>query len=555
MLRRRILWIILPVLIVLAGGSYAAYRFLYVPSRTTQPTYQTATVTRGTVSITADGSGTLVAPTTLNLAFSSSGTLAELHVRVGDKVSAGDVLARIDDTAARQAVADAQLQVRQATDNLASAKDTTALVRAVEQAKISVAQAEASHASAQFNLDQLLNWTPDQATVESAQMALDVAEANYQTAVAQAKHRGDQLTSSQVSLDEAIGSLQDAQTAYVQAMDSARDFDPNVDASRAAAAAALERAQENLRVSQASYNLASIDTTASAVESARASVFNAQTSLDTADTPPDETQIEPARVSLQQSELSLRQSNLNLQAAQAALDQLDTTQAEVALDTANMSLEAAQRALTQTTLTAPIAGTVTQINALVDEEVSGTFIVLADLDAPQIEFWVQETDMSDVAVDHAVSIVFNGLPDLTFSGKILQVDPMLVTVSGVSAVQAWASIDTTTAPSVTLLGGMNADVTVIAAEARNVLIVPVEALRSLGQGRYGVFVVQANNQLELRPVEVGLIGLIDAEIRSGLQEGEVVLLSATTGTQTSTFSSSSGSSGRGGGGFRFPGGG
>jgi len=174
MLRRRILWIILPVLIVLAGGSYAAYRFLYVPSRTTQPTYQTATVTRGTVSITADGSGTLVAPTTLNLAFSSSGTLAELHVRVGDKVSAGDVLARIDDTAARQAVADAQLQVRQATDNLASAKDTAALVRAVEQAN-----AAKSTVERQALLEQIEQaMSPAQV---SAIAAMQLTEADAQT--------------------------------------------------------------------------------------------------------------------------------------------------------------------------------------------------------------------------------------------------------------------------------------------------------------------------------------------------------------------------------------
>jgi HlyD family secretion protein len=157
-------------------------------------------------------------------------------------------------------------------------------------------------------------------------------------------------------------------------------------------------------------------------------------------------------------------------------------------------------------------------------------------------------------VDHAVSIVFNGMPDLTFNGKILQVDPMLVTVSGVSAVQAWASVDTTTAHSVALLGGMNADVTVIAAQATNVLIVPVEALRNLGQGRYAVFVVQANDQLELRPVEVGLTSLIYAEIRSGLDVGEVVLLSATTGSGTSTLPTSGGG-GRGGAGFPFFGGG
>jgi len=553
MLRKRIFWIIMLAAIVLAGGGYAAYARWLAPSKTAQPTYQTATVTRGDVSITAEGSGTLVAPTTLNLAFSSGGTLAELRVQVGDKVEAGDALARIDDTDARMAVTDAQLQVKQAAANLAAEKDTTKLAQAVEQAKISVAQSKASRASAQFNLDQLLNWQPDQPTVENAQLALAAAQADYQTTVTTAQHRGDQLTSSQVSLDEAIGSLQDAQKAYVQAMDSAHDFEPSIGASRESAAAALQRAQENLQVAQASYNLASIDTTTSDIDNARSKVLSAQISLDSATTPPDESQVEPARISLQQAELSLDQANLNLQAAQEALT-VDTTSAEVALETANLSLAAAQSALEQTVLTAPIAGTVTEIGGQVGEQVAGTVIVLADLDTPQIEFWVQETDMSDVAVGNSINIVFTALPNVTFNGKILRVDPALVTVSNVSAVQAWASIDTTTPHSTALLGGMNADVTVIAAEATNVLIVPVQALRNLGQDQYAVFVVQANDQLELRPVEVGLTNLVYAEIRSGLQEGEAVLLSTATGTETTTSQASGGNGGPGGPGFGFFGG-
>jgi HlyD family secretion protein len=553
MLHRRIFWIILLAAVLVGSGSYVAYAYWFAPAKTAQPAYQTWTVTTGDVSITTDGSGTLVAPTTLNLAFNSSGILAELQVQVGDKVHAGDVLARIDDTAARQAVADAQLQVTEAAANLADQKDTTKLVQAVDQAQISVSQAEVSQASAQFSLDQLLNWQPDAATVKSAEVALAVAQADYQTVVAQAKHRGDQLTSSQVSLDEAIGALQDAQANYIQVQDSARDFEPNIGSVREAAAAALDKAQENLRVAQASYNLASIDTTASTVEDAWAKVLDAQATLDAAKTPPDESQIEPARIQVQQAELSLAQAKLNLEAAQKAVQEVDTRQAEAALNSAQLSLEAAQRTLEQTTLTAPMDGTVTQINALVGEQVSGTFIVLADLDKPQMELWVQEVDLSDVAVGHAVSIVFNGLPNLTFSGKILRVDPELVTVSGTSAVQAWTSIDVTSTNSVSLLGGMNANITVIAAESRNVLIVPVQALRSLGGGKYAVFVVQSDGKLELRPVEVGLVGFVYAEIRSGLQSGDVVSLGSTsTGTSTQ---STTGRGQQGSPGIRFLGGG
>jgi macrolide-specific efflux system membrane fusion protein len=73
-------------------------------------------------------------------------------------------------------------------------------------------------------------------------------------------------------------------------------------------------------------------------------------------------------------------------------------------------------------------------------------------------------------------------------------------------------------------------VQVISAEARNVLLVPIEAVHELSPGSYGVFVM-ADGQPQLRVVQVGLESLTSAEITSGLQRGDVV----TTGVvQTQT---------------------
>jgi len=113
-----------------------------------------------------------------------------------------------------------------------------------------------------------------------------------------------------------------------------------------------------------------------------------------------------------------------------------------------------------------------------------------------------------------------------------------VTVGNTSAIQIWASIDLTDQP-VTLLSGMTAEVEVVAGEARNVLLVPVEALRELSPGQYAVFVVKSDGELELRPVEVGLQDYVNAEIISGLELGEVVSVGTqasteTTGVQTGT---------------------
>ena len=100
-------------------------------------------------------------------------------------------------------------------------------------------------------------------------------------------------------------------------------------------------------------------------------------------------------------------------------------------------------------------------------------------------------------------------------------DPMLVTVDGTPAVQSWASVDFSSR-EIDILAGMTADVEVVAAEARDAVLVPVEALRELSPGQFAVFVVDPKGDLELRAVEVGLTDPINAEILDGLDLGETV---------------------------------
>jgi multidrug efflux pump subunit AcrA (membrane-fusion protein) len=102
-------------------------------------------------------------------------------------------------------------------------------------------------------------------------------------------------------------------------------------------------------------------------------------------------------------------------------------------------------------------------------------------------------------------------------------------VDGTPAVQSYASVDLAAqpVPSVALgtgnlLSGMNAEIEVIAGEARDAVMVPFQALREIAVDQYAVFVVGTDGELEMRPVEVGLKDYVNAEILSGLEPGEVV---------------------------------
>jgi multidrug efflux pump subunit AcrA (membrane-fusion protein) len=164
-------------------------------------------------------------------------------------------------------------------------------------------------------------------------------------------------------------------------------------------------------------------------------------------------------------------------------------------------------------------------------------LVLADLETPVVQFWVEESDLNNVAVGNRVNIVFEALPDLTYSGEITRIDPMLVTVSNTTAVQAWAEIQTSD-HAVDLLGDMNAEVEIVSGETTNALLVPVQALREIGDDQYVVFVVGGDGELEMHPVEVGLKDYVNAEILSGVQQGDLVSIGETTASSSSSTTNS-----------------
>ena len=72
------------------------------------------------------------------------------------------------------------------------------------------------------------------------------------------------------------------------------------------------------------------------------------------------------------------------------------------------------------------------------------------------------------------------------------------------------------------------DMVLTANQPRYVLSVPVEALDN-NYDTGNVYVINSNNELEERHVTVGAVGEKYAEILSGLQEGDIVVVSGIDG--------------------------
>ena len=152
---------------------------------------------------------------------------------------------------------------------------------------------------------------------------------------------------------------------------------------------------------------------------------------------------------------------------------------------------------------------------------TSTVIVIANLSQPKLEIYLDASNWDKVAIGSQVEVTFDMLPDRVFTGQVAEMDRELYTSFNSSAIRGTVSL-TESFSEINLPMGASASVEVISGQVRNAVLVPVEALHEIGPDQYTVIVVE-DNQPQLRLVDVGLRDELYAEVKSGLNEGEIVV--------------------------------
>ncbi|MBT8228325.1 MAG: HlyD family efflux transporter periplasmic adaptor subunit [Dactylosporangium sp.] len=104
------------------------------------------TAASGDVTATVSASGTVESATTADASFVTSGTVTEIHVKVGDVVTEGQLVAKVDPT-------DAQNDLATARANLTAAEQSLARAEANDSDDATIASAEAKVTQAQTTVD------------------------------------------------------------------------------------------------------------------------------------------------------------------------------------------------------------------------------------------------------------------------------------------------------------------------------------------------------------------------------------------------------------------
>jgi RND family efflux transporter MFP subunit len=474
--RRRIIrWLGPAVLVVVAAG-YAYYTFAYRPAQAVRsPAVETAVVRRGDLILSASGTGTLIPRNEISPSFGTSGTVTEVDVAVGDDVQQGDLLAKVDDAGAKLQLAQAQQALNALT---APAAVTTAL---------------ADEATAQATLDQAVGHL-------SYLLSPDVFYWENQ-------------------IDKTQQALQAAQTSA-----AASPADKQAQADLQTAQAAVEHAQAGLVGAKASYPKY-------VKKYFTYMIKNPYTAkVEKYSDPPTDADILGARAAVAAAQAAVTEATDYYTALTGGQVPAGATGANLAaLQQAQLDVQSAQDALSATALHAGISGTVLSVDINVGDNVNSntSVVTIADLSQPYLEVYMDETDASYVKAGADANVAFDILPNQTYQGKVRQVDPGLYTQSNSTVVRTYVDLSNADTTEFNLPLGASATVEIIGAQAQNAILVPVQALHQSAGGQVTVSVL-VNGQPQTRSVEIGIQDLINAEVKSGLQPGDIVVTGGTS---------------------------
>jgi HlyD family secretion protein len=440
-----------------------------------QVSQQMVEVTRGDITISVTGSGKIETSREARVAFGSAGRVDEILVKEGDQVSQGEVLARLDTSALELA------------RNQAKA--------ALTQAEVALTQAQLAYQTAEYSLK---NTRDTEGMLElalfNAQINVEQAQRNLDTGIVSADY------------DAITAELRKAKAWYEYVLNSgeyARDDPRDL-------ALAQDRAEERLEAAQARYD-------------------NLLAGYETQEITIKKKPLEAAEMARAQAQKDLDElaEDIAVQELQVASANQTIIQNRQSVELAQQSLDEAQRQLDEATIVAPFSGLVAQVLAKEGDNIPSpsmaptTIIYLIDPDLMELVVAVDEIDIPLVRLNQGAVITVDALPDAEFKGTVTAVYPVPKDEAGVVLYDVRLSIDAPEKAGIRV--GMSASSDIKFEERSQVLLVPSRAIGEDDQG--GTIVkVMSGEQIEERPVVVGLDDGLRAEIVSGLSEGETVVV-------------------------------
>jgi len=447
---------------------------------------QLVEVVRGDMVVSVTATGSLSLPRHRRMTFSSSGTIAQVNVEQGDRVTKDEVLAKLDSTTLEQAVKTSERAVQTAE-------------LAVQAAGLAVQTAETGMKTGEL-------------AVKSAEIDLEQATDNYRRITYPYTYRTWVL-----DIPTSMAAIEDAQREVNEALEVMQELG----LSREQYSwqqywdvwHQLEQAQDNLEEARANLTRGyGEDVFGSGIVP-----IESYWTLKTA-----QLGVDKAQLALDTAENNLNNLKDSLDTAKNNLDN-----AKINLDIAKDDLDRVKDELEKTVILAPFDGVIARVNVEEGDVLSSMdyatkiIIELIDPTTMELKVGVDEIDIPGVELNQGVTIELDALPALPLEGKVTYICPLPTVESGVVLYNVTIGFDVPEGGR--LKAGMSATADIIIDERSNVLLVPSRAVKQDIQGRQ-VVEVMVDDQIQERPVVTGISDGYQTEIISGLDEGETVVI-------------------------------
>jgi HlyD family secretion protein len=477
---------------------------------------KTFSVRRGTITQEVTVTGKTKPVTDIRLAFEKAGTVSRVPVKVGDAVQPGDVLAELSNTELRAQLAEAEatLAVQQAKLN--------ELKRGSRPEDVQIKQTELKKAEQDLANDyQSVFDTLNDAYVK----ADDAVRKETDDLFTNDEETNPQLTFSVFDTQKEI----DAEFKRQQASTELRAWKAELDTlvsrptDRALMDQDIAKSTAHLLVIREFLNkamdavLASASLSATTANTYKANITTARTSVATALT---NVSTQAQTIASQKVTVLKIQDELALTLAGSTPETVAGQQAQVMQASANVDVVRAQ--LAKTVIRSPIAGIVTKQDAEIGEIAQPNTPLVAVISGGQLEIEanVPEVDMAKMNVGDPASITLDAYgDDVVFAGRVAAIDPAETVVEGVPT---YRTTFTFAEPDPTIKPGLTANLTVIADQKEQALIIP-QQLIVYRDGKKFVTVHLGPDATEEREVRTGIRGTDGTiEILSGLAETDTL---------------------------------
>jgi len=512
---------------------------------------QTAEIKRGDLHVGVTADGNLVMPHQVKLRFGTPGTVKYIFVKEGDKVKGGTLLAKLDDTMQKLAVASALYDVELALNELAERVypsllgyphyyPNTSVVLRVEQAQSELKQSQAfleqnkqSDAVARIRIAQH-DLTAGLGTLETTLKDMETypfIAGSYSLPVDESSSGPGEPASPNIKdliklMEQNLKALSDVQSV-IEKGDTPK------------ALTLLKTEQQNItqtysltqricgQVMMRGISYPDASTSLDSLKAAESNMKEMQRVIEKGSYDAAELakilrmaqhDMEISRNILENNELvlkhglnlkALRQNNLTLQKYQVALQRY-------------------KEELLKTEILAPFDGTVVNIGVKENDQLSAydysTIIAIHLVDTKTVELdgVVDEIDIFKVQVGQKATLTVDALPEQKLTGTVTFISPFGTEKTGVVNYKITLKLDPT---EINLKGGLTATANIIVDSKKNVLLIPNGAIKGT-RGNYWTQVVtgKAKEETEKRPITLGLQSESFSEVISGLEEGEKVLV-------------------------------